>query len=324
MTVLFIDRKDAKLSVSGASLGVRVGEETFNLPLGQIERVVVRGQATLDTGLLSRLWTQGVGVLLLSGRRSEATARFHGQPHNDVRRRIAQTLTACDRAAALHVAKSIVEAKLSSQARALARLALIRPNMWRDSIAFDRTVTALRASLPGATDVDAVRGHEGAAARLYWNALTGAFAPSLEFTGRNRRPPRDPVNAALSLSYTIATFEAGSQAQRHGLDPMIGFLHAPSFGRESLACDMIEPLRARIDGWVEGLFRQRVVRREHFSTDPDGACLMGKAGRAAFYESLGGVLPIWARWLGRSARTLAVSLDGAEVPVFAQSAEDEV
>jgi CRISPR-associated protein Cas1 len=177
-------------------------------------------------------------------------------------------------------------------------------------------------SLPCAIDLDGVRGHEGAAARLYWSALTGAFAPSLEFTGRNRRPPRDPVNAALSLAYTIATFEAGAQAQRRGLDPMIGFLHAPSFGRESLACDLIEPLRPRIDGWVEGLFRERRMRREHFSSDPDGARVMGKAGRQAFYEGLAAVLPIWGRWLRRSAGLLSKSLVGATPPTFGHAVED--
>jgi CRISPR-associated protein Cas1 len=322
MTALFIDRKDARLGLEGASLKVRTGAETTTLPLGQIERITVRGPATIDTGLLSRLWTQGVGVLLLSGRRGEATARFHGQPHNDVRRRIAQTLVACDAAGALALAKAIVDAKLAAQARGLARLARGRPAMRRDWLDFDRAVAVMRRDLPGAADLDAARGFEGAAARLYWSALTGAFAPALGFTGRNRRPPRDPVNAALSLAYTIATFEAGQQAQRHGLDPMIGFLHAPSFGRESLACDLVEPLRPRIDGWIEALFRNRAIRREHFSVDPDGACLMGKAGRAAFYDALGETLPAWGRWLGRAARLLTLSLDGATLPVFAHDGED--
>jgi len=324
MTALFIDRKDARLALNGASLTIHAGAEISHLPLGQIERVVVRGPASIETGLLSRMWTQGIGLLLLSGRRGEPTARFHGQPHNDVRRRIAQTLAACDPALALALAKAIVAAKLTAQERALARLSRRRPGMRRDCIVFDRALAGLRQTLPAAADLDAVRGHEGAAARLYWTALTGAFAPSLEFTGRNRRPPRDPVNAALSLAYTLATFEAGKQAQRYGLDPMIGFLHAPSFGRESLACDLVEPLRPRIDGWVEGLFRERVLRREHFTTDADGACLLGKAGRAAFYEALEGVLPIWTRWLGRSARRLTAALDGAAVPAWGAGDGDEV
>ena len=89
---------------------------------------------------------------------------------------------------------------------------------------------------------------------------------------------------------------------------MVGFLHAPAFGRESLACDLIEPLRPPIDLWVEGLFRARTLRREHFTTDADGACLLGKAGRAAFYQAFGEIRALWSRWLGQAAGRLARSL----------------
>lgn len=323
MTALFIDRKDARLSLDGGALRVRVGAENYTLPLGQIERIIVRGAATIDTGLLSGLWDRGVGLLLLSGRRGAPTARFHGQPPNDVRRRLAQSLIACDATRAVAWAAPTVVAKLAAQSRALTRLAALRGAMRKDAMIFDRATRDSAPALAAAASLDVLRGHEGAAARLYWSALAHAFAPSLNFTGRNRRPPRDPVNAALSLAYTIATFEAGAQAQRHGLDPMIGFLHAPSFGRESLACDLVEPLRPRIDLWVEALFRERILRREHFTGDPDGACLLGKAGRSAFYDALAERLPLWARWLGQSARTVARSLDREAAPESGPGDEGE-
>lgn len=316
MSCLFIDRKDACLSLNGGALIVRAGGERRGFPLTQIERIIVRGPAVLETGLLSGLWSRGVGVLLLSGRRGEPTARFHGQPHNDVRRRIAQTLAACDPNAALAFARPLVTAKLEAQLRTLNHLATIRPSMRRDSLVFASLVDGLRTKTAKASSLDALRGFEGGAARCYWDALPGAFAPSLRFQGRNRRPPRDPVNAALSLIYTIVTFEAGRQAQIAGLDPMIGFLHAPSFGRESLACDLIEPLRPRIDLWIEMLFRERILRIEHFSSDSDNACLLGKAGRSALYGALENRLPIWTRWLQRLARGLATRLDGHPAPVF--------
>jgi CRISPR-associated protein Cas1 len=64
-----------------------------------------------------------------------------------------------------------------------------------------------------------------------------------------------------------------------GLDPMVGFYHQPAHGRESLACDLMEPLRPRADQWVRTLFRDRVLRLEHFAIDK-GACLLGKASPA--------------------------------------------
>jgi len=319
MSYLYIDRKDARLSLDGGALLVRAGADRHAFPLTQIERIVVRGPAQLETGLLSGLWTRGVGVLLLSGRRGEPTARFHGQPHNDVRRRIRQTLAACEPAAALDFARPIVGAKIEAQARALGRLGRIRPAMRRDAHAFAATAEGMRAGIAGAASLDSLRGFEGSAARSYWEALQGAFAPSLRFAGRNRRPPRDPVNAALSLVYTIATFEAGRQAQIAGLDPMIGFLHAPCFGRESLACDLVEPLRPRIDLWIEALFRERILRVEHFGDDSDGACLLGKAGRSALYEALDARMPAWTRWLRRLARDLSARLDAGPAPAFDSS-----
>lgn len=323
MTTLFVDRKDARLSLDGGALVVQVADDRATFPLTQIERIVVRGPATLETGLLSSLWSRGVGLLLLSGRRGDPTARFHGQPHNDVHRRIAQTLAACDPAAALRLANPIVAAKLQGQARALDRLGRIRPGLRRGALAFTAMVDEMKPRLAEASSMDSLRGFEGGAARLYWEALGGAFAPALAFRGRNRRPPRDPVNAALSLAYVIATSEAGRQAQVVGLDPMIGFLHAPSFGRESLACDLVEPLRPHIDVWVEALFRERKLRVENFSADATGACLIGKAGRAAFYEALGDRLPAWARWLRRFARDLASRLDGQPAPAFDSAGSDE-
>jgi CRISPR-associated protein Cas1 len=157
MTCLFIDRREARLSFDGGALIVRAAEQRTSFPLTQIERVVVRGPATLETGLLSALWSRGVGVLLLSGRRSEPTARFHGQPHNDVRRRIVQTLAACDSAAALRFARPFVAAKLAAQARALDRLAQLRPVLRRNALAFAALV-----------DDTAPKIVEGGAARLYW------------------------------------------------------------------------------------------------------------------------------------------------------------
>lgn len=98
--------------------------------------------------------------------------------------------------------------------------------------------------------------------------------PALGFTGRNRRPPRDPANACLSLGYTLLHAEAVTAAQAAGLDPLLGFYHRPAFGRESLASDLIEPLRAEVDAWVAALFRDRALREDHFTRpeSPGGAC----------------------------------------------------
>jgi hypothetical protein len=99
---------------------------------------------------------------------------------------------------------------------------------------------------------------------------------------RNRRPPRDPVNVCLSLGYTLLHVEAVRAVALAGLDPYIGFLHDLHHGRESLACDLAELERARVDEWTFYAFRDRILRAEYFRSAENG-CILGKAGRRAFY-----------------------------------------
>jgi CRISPR-associated protein Cas1 len=92
-----------------------------------------------------------------------------------------------------------------------------------------------------------------------------------------------------------------------GLDPLLGFYHRPAFGRESLASDLIEPLRAEVDLWVWEQLRTRTLREDHFSTDK-GACLLGKAGRQLFYAAFETQSPPWRRYLRAATQRLAAQL----------------
>jgi CRISPR-associated protein Cas1 len=100
MRAVYVDRKHAELAAEGNALVVRVpGERATSLPLPTIERLVVRGPARLDTRLLAELWRQDAGLLLLSGRRNEPTARLLGRPHADAALRLAQYRLQLDRPA---------------------------------------------------------------------------------------------------------------------------------------------------------------------------------------------------------------------------------
>ncbi len=149
---------------------------------------------------------------------------------------------------------------------------------------------------------------------MYFEAYFRAFAPSLGATGRNRRPPRDPVNAVLSLSYTMLYSQATAACWAAGLDPALGTLHTLSHGRAALACDLMEPYRPMVDLWVWELFRQGELRSEHFGHDGSGACLLGKAGRTHFYTAWEQQARQYQRRLLRYARAIdkALAHAGAE------------
>lgn len=291
MTTLFIDRRDAEIDAGGGALVVRAADGTlFRAPLVPLERVVLRGPARVSTGALAALHAQGAGLLVLSGRRGEPAGTMLGRPHGDATARLGQAALALDPLVRAAVARRVVRAKLLGQARLLRAALPVRRDRRYELTRALRDLAPLLDRLRGPEvqgaplGVPALTGIEGAGAAAYFPALASLFPPALGFTTRNRRPPRDPANAVLSLAYTLGTFEAAREAWSAGLDPMLGFLHAPAFGRESLACDLVEPLRPVLDRMAWRLFADGVLRADHFTRDGD-ACLLGKAGRAAFYAA---------------------------------------
>jgi CRISPR-associated protein Cas1 len=239
----------------------------------------------LDTRLLGALADKNIGVLMLSGRNHRSVAMLLGKPHNDTRRRVAQYASYLDQAERLKLSRRLVIGKLRSQKQFLNEALERRPDARNALLSSATTINGLLAQLTGETaalSVERLRGIEGSGAAAYFKAYGALFAPSLEFNGRRRRPPTDPVNACLSLGYTLLHFDAVKASHESGLDPFVGFYHDPAFGRESLACDFIEPLRANLDAMVWRLFRERTLRQENFANDK-GSVILNKTGRQRFY-----------------------------------------
>jgi CRISP-associated protein Cas1 len=180
----------------------------------------------------------------------------------------------------------VLEAKLRAQFRLLAAARAQRPDQSKalfDGAAVIQGVLETLSS-PAPPPLGSLLGLEGAAAAAFFAAYAALFAPSLAFRDRNRRPPRDPVNVCLSLGYTLVHAEAVRAAVAAGFDPFVGFYHDLQHGRESLACDLMEPERATVESWVWQAFRDRLLRPEHFHYH-GGQCIIGKAGRRIFYDT---------------------------------------
>jgi len=284
MSTLYIDRKYTSMQQQGASLVLRRPDEGLQrIPLAMIERVVIHGKVQTDTATLGALAGSGVTVTLLTGRHGRHRASVLGPPGKDALRRLAQYRAFEDPRASVDVARCILRRKLAGQQRLLARAIRQRPDLRHPLRKGCNRLKALRSDLKNQVhDLDRLRGIEGAAASAYFAAYQKLFPASLEFRGRKRRPPPDPVNAVLSLGYTLLFSEAVKAVHDAGLDPYLGFLHAPAHGRESLAADLIEPLRPRFDGFAWWLFRNRLLRAEDFKRD-DGGCLLSKSARGKFY-----------------------------------------
>jgi CRISPR-associated protein Cas1 len=324
MTTLYLDRKGLELRLDGAALALyESGSRTRTVPLALLDRVVIRAETLLTSSVLGALAESGCAVVVLSGRHGRRLAVVLGRAHNDAALRVAQYARTQDADWRRTWAGRFVGAKIARQRRFLACALTARPDCHKPIWDALESLRPLPARLEDdALSIEGLRGLEGAAQAAYFRAYTALFPKSLGFHTRNRRPPRDPVNACLSLGYTLAHFEAVRAAHAAGLDPFLGFFHEIAFGRESLACDLIEPLRPRVDAWVWEMFRSRGLRAEHFTLDK-GACLLEKTGRARFYERFEQFLDSAGRRLRGYCQLLARALR-AQAPDLPAVAEEEL
>ena len=284
MTSLFIDRRGVELEFESEAIvfregGVRIG----TVPIAPLTRVFLRGDVRLSAALLGKLGAAGVGVVVLSGRKGTPSLLL-ARPHNDAARRVEQIQRSLDANASLLIARDLVERKLDGQIEWFDEM---RATNARSRYELTRAMNHLiehRARVAQHAADGSLRGLEGAAAARYFEGLRSVVPESLKFSARNRRPPKDPFNAVLSLSYTLMHAELAIALYGAGFDPYVGFYHKLDFGRESLASDLLEPLRPLSDRFALDLFRKETLTKDDFTTNADG-CLLGKAGRSRYYAA---------------------------------------
>jgi CRISPR-associated protein Cas1 len=314
--LLVLDRPGLSLSYERSALLIHEeGQRKRSVPVRQLERVVVGPSLELGAGVLGLLAQHGVSLLVLNHRHPDRTAELVAHQSGNARRRLAQYEAYQSSALRQRWALGVVALKVRRQHALLERARRERPGL-RLGPAL-RCLAELEENLAAASaaplPLASLRGVEGAAAAAFFQGFALLFAPALEFEGRRRRPPPDPVNACLSLGYTLLHAEASGAARAAGLDPMIGGFHEPSYGQNALASDLIEPLRPAVDAWVWEMFRSQALRREHFRKD-GGACLLQHHAQAVFYEAFHEKLRVWRRLLLRYARLFVGLLPQHEAP----------
>lgn len=298
MSTLYIDRKGLGCKLeNGALVFYENGERCGTVPTAPLERIVFKSDVSINTGALAKLAARGIGMLFLSGHAIKPTL-FLPTEHKDAERRRSQYQLSEDPEFCRLFAVDLLTEKLQAQKRHVVDLSMEN----HDEKAFlESSITRLDellGRLNAEPSLDALRGLEGLAAAVYFEALGRCVSPELGFTHRNRRPPRDPVNALLSLTYTLLTSEAGVSAHQAGLDPFVGFLHSLEYGRPSLACDLMEPLRPEADRFVLSLFQTKTITLSDFTKTTE-RCQLSKDGRIKFYPQYEAVAGEWRRYLNK-------------------------
>jgi CRISP-associated protein Cas1 len=281
----YIDRKHAELRLDGSAIAVYAnGERAGVVPLAPLGRLVLIGDLVVHTAVVRRLTERAVDVVFLSGKLQQYRGRLVGRVHRHARLRLRQYEVSSG-PFAIECARGLVARKLAGQMALLNDAATERPGERTVLLRAAETVGAVAEKVPAAASLESLRGLEGGAAAAYFAAMTTLFADSLNFDGRTRRPPRDPVNALLSLTYTLVHYEWVRECELIGFDPLVGFYHQLDYGRESLACDLTEPSRPEVDRWIWELFRQRRFAARDFSADGERpGCYLKKASRGRYYQ----------------------------------------
>ena len=255
-------------------------QKLMQVPIHSVSGLFCFGNVLVSPALMGFCGEKGVNLAFFT-EYGRFYVRLQGKKAGNVLLRRAQYHA--DSNTALEIARSLVAAKLVGARNVLLRHQ--RNHGVLDSV--ERAVKHLAASIRLARyvdNLDSLRGIEGDAAATYFSVFEELINENLRndfpFSGRNRRPPRDPVNALLSFVYAILGQDISAALNGVGLDPQVGFLHADRPGRDSLSQDLLEEFRPWLaDRLVLSLINRRQLKASDFITESSGAVRMSDDAR---------------------------------------------
>lgn len=282
MACLYITEQQAILRKTGDRMIVeKDGVVLMEIPCLKLDAVLLYGNVQFTTQAAVELLQHGIELSLFS-----STGRLWGQltppKARNVVLRMRQYELAHSESFCLRLAKSIVRGKIANAVAALRRFRANHPQALPLTVVDD--LESRLGRIGASTNLDALRGLEGSAAAAYFDAFAAMVPEELGFAGRQRRPPRDPVNSLLSFGYVLVGNELQSLLDGIGFDPFIGFFHAVDYGRASLAFDLLEEFRhSLVDRMTMSLLNRGVLKRSDFQSTPEGGLYLDQDGKRRYF-----------------------------------------
>jgi CRISPR-associated protein Cas1 len=243
--------------------------------LREISQVNLFGGVEITTPALVDLMQRGIPVLHFT-RGGWFQGMSVGHTHKNVELRMRQFAWAADRNRSLSISRSIVDGKIRN-----CRTQIRRNDPESPKDALDR-LNRLSKDAANASSMERLLGIEGAAAEIYFGRMDHLLKSDqgFSFTNRNKRPPKDPVNAVLSYLYAVLAKDVFVSLLAVGFDPYLGFYHRPRYGRPALALDMMEEFRPVIaDSTAIHLFNTGELSDKDFIKTGMGVSLTTKGKR---------------------------------------------
>jgi CRISPR-associated protein Cas1 len=264
VAILYVTDQGASLTKQGNQLVVvKQGKTIQAVHAFKVDQVAIMGNINLSPSVITFLLREGIDTVFLSyyGKYKGRLISQHGK-NIELRRKQFQKVD--DAEFRLMAAKEFVRGKLSN-----CRVLLRRHNQEArdpDIASGLNRMRRLLGQVSSCNTIDGLMGIEGAGAAAYFGCLGRLIrVQDITFQGRNRRPPRDPVNVLLSLGYTLLANAIHTQVNIAGLDPYLGCLHAAEYGRPSLVLDLMEEFRpVLVDSLVIFAVNKGIIRTKHF------------------------------------------------------------
>ncbi len=285
MANLYLTEQNSIMRKSGNRIIVEKDDEILlEVQCHKIDAVLIFGNVQFTTQAVNELFEHGIEMAILS-----RTGRLKGQitspATKNITLRVQQFKMYWDDDFRLKLSKGIVAGKIRNCLSLVRGFSYNHPDI--DLSSETTSLEAKLADVKSAERIDQLLGLEGGAAKAHFEAFGKMMLGDFSFEGRKKRPPTDPVNGMLSLSYTMVFNEISSLLDGLGFDPYLGYFHKADYGRASLAADIMEEFRAPIaDRLTLNLVNNRIFNQEDFYSNPkdSGVYFKGEALKRYFVE----------------------------------------
>lgn len=280
LNTLYVTSENSYLALDGENIVIlEDSTEIGRLPLHNLEGIVSFGYKGTSPALMGACADRNISLCYMT-LQGKFLARVTGKVKGNVILREQQYASTKSEEQSLEIAKNCILGKVHNARWVLERA--VRDHSFQIDVERVKAASEyLKNSLgyiQNSQSKDQLRGYEGEAASIYFGVFEQLILQQkkdFKFQGRNKRPPKDNVNALLSFVYTLLTNQIISALESVGLDPYVGYLHTERPGRASLALDLIEELRAVLaDRFVLSLINKRIISGKNFVTKENGAVLM--------------------------------------------------
>ncbi len=291
LNTLYIIQPNRYLSLDGENVIINDQHEVIGrVPLHNLDGIYGFGCNGVSPALMGKCASCSKPIVLFD-RNGRFLCRCEGKVTGNVLLRREQYRVADDYVSSLEIAKNMITGKIFNSKYVLKRA--LRDHSDRlDTEKFKSKIEQLDNSLLMCKTIQSKQellGVEGEAAQIYFSLMDDMILQQkdfFKFSSRNRRPPKDAVNALLSFTYSICTTMCANALEGVGLDPYVGFFHTDRPGRCSLALDLVEEFRSVLcDRFVISLINRKMINENHFEIKENGTYLLTDEGRKIFFTA---------------------------------------